>query len=304
MKHFLTFFVAAVFALFQISCMTTTNSRGFDASTRVPPGSMAFDLTFEAMQFRVDPMRQVNTRKSPLSPSKVMDNPNMMESKFSGALTDYFGVYLGNGLFFDMNGNPWIDPVRLFDLQNAENYTFVEKKQGINGFDIFFERMGTVFTRRFSGPALMEQKTSVTPNGLVMTDNISGRSTTIPFSKDSDGFTSFGPIGVMTIRKIDPATITITGLPAASTFSRTDESTVDMTTPAGTIRIRKMSDHVEVAFSFFAGQLNKVYKLYRTAEGCLFLGDDAKGVEVLREGDKIIVYVNGIQEQEFEILKL
>lgn len=273
------FLLIAVLIIFA-GCSTLDQEVINNPDIKIKPDPLSLEMDYEVYHLRADLVRIYK-------PEDEVKKAESIEDKYLPYY--YIGLRLGNGFFYDFNGNLAIDLIRFYNL-DSDSFKFIKKKEGFAAKDHEFVRDGEEFYRIHRGLFKTSEKVVFFSDfvqvsaGLISTKVIIRKNETQIYA-ESSGITSTMDPGI--IYKISDVEYKLYK-PWEYNFIRV------------TNRIITYGDELQIILednliTFNYNGLNNIYKRYyffRTENGFYFYDEKFSGVHAEKIGNVINVYKN------------
>jgi hypothetical protein len=251
----------------------------------------------EPFGMRVDLFR-VDKNSDPALNAMVAQGGNtyVAVSPSTYALT---GVDLGNGLFYDTNGNLGLDLVRFYGLEppfavEETQVRFVTRK-------VTFTVEGNTFRRIGGGDDNPDQIVTFRSDSW----NVDGAANAYHGTvlTDSDGlvFSGAGQLlgkGKVVLRQVKDTRIELPSLLGDVVFSATDDDELRL---SNKFHLKTVGNVLTIQPTGYMVANEAAYRFVRTATGCWFSDPQGNSHEVSRDGSTISVLKNGKLEETFVV---
>ncbi|MBI4977624.1 MAG: hypothetical protein HZC28_09085 [Spirochaetes bacterium] len=287
MRHFLC--LVFIFLVF-ISCGTLDKAKLNDVSIRKKVDPLSLDIGYDVYLLRIDLNRATHAE------SRTTCNQNGCTTSTVQVPNSYhyITVDFGNGIIMDYNGNLCLDLARYYRFSNSKDFSILEKNEGLFGTEIAYDKAAANFkmeTRAFLGA---KSEFDLSSNPIK-----SKEGSYIALSNNSVGFgPGFLGLGKVTINKPDQKTVVMPQFWQESKFMQISDSLITLNDQ---MKISNAVDHIEFTYSGIFG-IKTSYSFIKTATGFYFYNmDNYSGIEMERNGNKIIVSVNGSKVRTYTI---
>lgn len=203
----------------------------------------------------------------------------------------YVGLYFGEGIMLDINGNLSLDLYKFYKLDEMESFGMRRKASRAGEGAIVYEKDGDYFERRdlsLFGAKVTAQKNE--DGGITILDGILKLKHTILVDREDVVLKQFGLSGTQGVYRAGKGEYRISTERIRGKFSQPDDKTIiwdkELTVT--------LQDDGSLLFTYQLKPAGvKTYTFVRTEKGCLFFDKNYRGTEVSRDGDVITVRVNG-----------
>jgi hypothetical protein len=299
MKRSLFFFLAAVSLL---GCSTLDRQKLTDPSIRKTLDPLTLDIGYDAYLLRADLNRATHSETRSVTLSGSGGSPyTTTETVVVPNDYHYIAVVLGNGIIFDFNHNLCLDLARFYGFKDAENFKITLQAKGLLGAPTTFEKDEKKFAQTnktlFGGRrevVFSDKAVDIVEPGLFAgKPRITINSDSVEYTPE--GFPGLGPIR---ISKPDDATVVFPGFWAQAEFKKLDAGRIIL---GKALEVVHHGTSIDITYRSLFGW-DTTYSFFRTESGCFFYDTQSfQGVEVRRENDRILVFLNGVVEETYRI---
>ena len=276
----LHFFIILIVLIGLSSCAGVDKTLIEDSSLRVSPKPLILKTKPEVYLLRADLVRNTQTVDD--------DHENFQKEDMN---YHFVGVSFGNGLFLDYNQNLSVDLIEFFDLDD-KSFSITEKKAGIVGNQTKYVRDGESFTLTRNSLAPWKMRTSIKENEINIALGVFRTGIDITWEKNELIFKALGVVNVpdstILVQK-DEDHVFIGNWFTKDEFVRSSDSNITL---GKYLTIERMTDEIVFDYKGFCGIRQKfIYIILEN--GFIFYDSQFRGIEVTKNGNKIISRKNG-----------
>ena len=211
----------------------------------------------------------------------------------------WVGVYMGNGLFVDSNGNLAVDLYRLYKLE--PQFQILETVQGLVPYQIKFERSGDTFQRAGGGSNLPDAKVDFSSGEIDLTLPDRTTQPSIMIDKgvtyDAHGFMNAGQ---MQLQQERDNYVNSPSLLGGYAFIVKKPDLADY---GSRFIVRKEGNVLMIRHPSMLMDSGKTIQYELTPTGCAFTDMSGSLHTISRVGNLVTVTVNGKVDRTYELLK-
>jgi hypothetical protein len=260
-------------------------SRLRDSSIRRPPKPLTLLPAHEIYLIREDLVRATHTEtRTSYVNGKMTVQTVQVPNEYSELVIDF-----GNGIIMDCNNNLCVDLLRYHDLQLVDRFHVTGIPKGFS----------------FASEDSYDLKDGVRRHATMNTDPMVIESGMLKFKR----FVETNETGIIlrgkflgadvikSARLVSPGAIEVKGFWKDTTFNMESPNLITM---GKYFQIRTEGDHITVTYTGIFG-MTTARTFFRTDTGFIFFDESNRGVEVLKEGNAILVMRSGKLRAEYRI---
>jgi hypothetical protein len=275
---------------FGFGCSTLKPGDIPDQSQWEEPEPLSAGIGIDLFQFRIDIFRE---RKDAMTSTVLINEDGTYKRKDDMVPHHYLGVYLGGGLFIDINGNVGVDIIRLFGFDTVKGFRMRKTLNGSLDAAEEFSRDGNTITIKEGGWGGGEIVSSINDNSFFVgsgtffsPDEIIQKDQQIDFIP-SGLFSSFRKAN---IRQSE-------NMVYSSTNYRLEQSEPGKINLNATHEIIREKDRI-----LFNGRGRTIMTIVKSGDRYVFFRSESYGSWIEKLPDKIRIYDNGsLTEYTYEL---
>jgi len=296
MKTRTIFFLIGIILIFT-SCYTLNVAEIRSNDNKIPIEGLDLKMSFEVYDLRIDFLRETTTQT-------VSAANGAVSSETVNVPYHYFGVYLYEGVFLDLNNNLCFNVIDLIDstykknfevgmknkLKQNTEYIYTVKRRGnevVCEYRNFLSNIRTFVNFQDSGIIIKG-------SGLRAKEKIKVKNDRLVYST-SGVFRNLSKVEIIKSKK----GYKIPSFGRDLEYLQIDQNTIVLDKNA---IVKNYGDRIEFVYKGIFGSSNK-YILLKLKDGYIFHDKNNRGVRIKIDKNKIFVEKNGTLVRYYEILK-
>ncbi|MDR2588326.1 MAG: hypothetical protein LBC67_02760 [Spirochaetales bacterium] len=286
-----------LFAFFLAAgCATLEKGAIPEESLWEEPEPLEAGLATDIFQLRLDLVRERGGAASSSTTSTILvQNDGTYKTEGAYVPHNYLGVYIGNGLFIDINGNIGVDLIRLFGFDRKRSFRLTRTRKGSLDAAQEYIRDGNSVIIKKGGWGSGELKCTISPEGISL-------SSSTPFfspdqiRREEEGL-SFVPSGLFSNFR-SSSIKEAGGLFHTSTTCSLESLGPDNFNVNSTHEIIREKNKILIRT-----RARTLFTMVKSGDRYVFFISQSQGSWVEKKGNKLIISDSGsLTEYEFETL--